>query len=154
MLRTNPKKTEKIVGKIKSYPVFTGIFIGLIFFGFIIISLNWFPWVLDAWTRNNAQVRSIYFTAVFFIVFIARLSRQRRRNAFVFWASMCVFFLFHVLFVVSYSNRVHPILLKEWIIILTVESFILVFSVDWLTRSFGQLKNHEGPRPGRTDGHR
>lgn len=140
VLMDNSKTLAKgLVGKFKSYPVLTGILLGLVFFSLIEICLKWFPSVLEAWTKNNASVRSAYFTVVFFAVFIPRLSRQRRRNAFLFWVSMCVFILLHVLFVVYYSVQIHPLLLSDWIIMLVIESFVLVFCIDWLTRRFRRV---------------
>ena len=127
---------NKITERIKTYPVLTGIMLSLTFFIFVMSSLKWFPWLVDSWLNNNANVRSIYFTIVLFAVFTVRPWRERRRNAFVFWASICAFFLIHVSFVFYYSTRVHPILLKEWIVILILESFILSFGIDWLTRRF------------------
>ena len=128
--------SSKIIEKIKIYPITFGLFISVIVSSFIFVVVEWLPRVDQAWTRNNSSVRSAYFTIVLFAVFVVRPRQERRRNAFVFWASICTFFLIHVSFVFYYSTRVHPILLKEWIVILILESFILSFGIDWLTRRF------------------
>jgi uncharacterized protein YacL len=125
---------------IKQYPMLVGVGIGVLIVGFILVTGTWFPWVLDAWTRNNPLVRSVYFTIVFFAVFVAHLARQRHRNPIVFWTSVGTFFVLHVAFVVFYSFRIHPILMKEWILIILVESFVLVFGVDLAMRNVGKSK--------------
>ena len=136
---------NKITQRVKTYPVFTGIILGLIFFICVMSSLRWFPWLVDAWINNNANVRSIYLTIVIFAVFIPCLWRQRFRNPTVFWATICILFLCHVSFIVYFSSKFHPPSLREWLVLLAVESFILVFVTDWTTRRW---RTRPGPQKG------
>jgi hypothetical protein len=138
------KKVAPTIGdKIKSYPTLFGMLIGLIIFAFIIIIVNWFPWVGKAWERNDSQVRSLYFTIVLFAVWVSRLWRWQRRSALVFWASIGIIFLFHAIAVLLYSTHFHPLLIGEWLVLAAAESIVIVFDVDWLTRRFSHFG---GPR--------
>jgi len=133
---------ERIVDKIRRFPTLFGALIGLVILTVIIVIVNWFPRVGEAWERNNANVRSVYFTAAFFTVWISRVWKWRRRNTRVFWASVCLFFLLHALGVFVYSIRVHPLFLSEWIYLIAFESFALIFGLDWLTKRFDHLHTH------------
>jgi hypothetical protein len=125
-----------IVEKIRRYPTLFGVLIGLLMFGSIIVLVNWFPRVDQAWDRNNANVRSGFFTVGFFAIVISRVWRWRQRNARVFWAAVCTFLLLHALGVVFYSIWLRPLLLRDWIFLMIIESFALVFGLDWLTKRF------------------
>jgi hypothetical protein len=127
---------KKFIG---SSPTLFGVLVALAIFAFIIIIVNWFPRVSEAWDRNNSQVRSIYFTVVFFAVWVSRLWRWQRRSALVFWASLCTIFLLHTAAVLLYSTHFHPLLIREWLVLATAESIVIVFGVDWLTRRFSHL---------------
>jgi hypothetical protein len=61
----------------------------------------------------------------------------RRRNARVFWISISVFFFLHTLGLLLYSMWAHPLLLAQWIVLMAVESFLLVFGLSWLMRRAG-----------------
>lgn len=127
---------------IVSYPTLFGMVIGLVLVVGIIVMATWYPRVGRAWQRNNESVRSVYFTVGFFAIWISRVWRWHRRNAFVFWASVLALFLLHVVGVVLYSIRVHPLLLWEWIILITFEGFAFVFALDWITRRFANFGEH------------
>ena len=118
-----------------------GMLIGLIVLASVIIIVNWVPWLSEAWGRNNSEVRSVYFTVVFFAVWVSRLWQWQRRSALMFWASLCIMFLLHATAVLLYSTHFHPLLISEWLVLATVESIVIVFGVDWLTRRF----SHPGP---------
>jgi hypothetical protein len=139
---------ERIVDKITRFPILFGALIGLVILTSIMVIVNWFPRVGEAWERNNATVRSVYFTAGFFTIWISRVWRWRRRNTLVFWVSVCAFLLLHALGVFLYSIRVHPLLMKEWIYLMVLESFALIFGLDWLTKRFRHLPSygHNGLR--------
>jgi hypothetical protein len=125
---------------ITAYPMLFGALIGLVIFGAIIVIETWFPWIGKAWERHNKLVQSAWFTAGFFGVWVSRYWRWRRRG--FFWASMCIFLLVHTLGVLYYATQIHPLALREWIVLLTVESFVVVFYMDWSTRRFGHPSRH------------
>ena len=129
--------SNSIVDKIRRFPTLFGVLLALIIFAAISTIGNWFPRIEEAWQRNNANVRSVYFTMVLFIVLISRLWPSRRRNLFLFWVALCVVFLLHVAGVVFYSIGVHALLMKEWIILLVFETFLIGFGLEWLMDRFG-----------------
>jgi hypothetical protein len=138
------KKVASTIGdKIRSYPMLFGMLIGLIIFAFIIIIVNWFPWVGKAWMKNNTQVRSVYFTVVLYAVWVSRLWRWQRRNALVFWASLGIILLLHAIAVLLYSTHFHPLLIGEWLVLAAAESIVIVFGVDLLTRRFSHLGDYQ-----------
>jgi lysylphosphatidylglycerol synthetase-like protein (DUF2156 family) len=133
---------ERIEDKVRRFPTLFGALIGLAIFAAIIVIETWFPRVGEAWRRNNANVRSVYFTVVLCAVWIFRLRHSRHRNPFLFWATLCSISLLHVIGVLSYSILVHPLLLREWFILFIAESIVIVFGLDWLTRRFARPNRH------------
>lgn len=131
---------------IAAYPILFGALIGLVIFGGIIVIETWFPRVGRAWERHNRLVQSVWCTAGFFGVWVARYWQWRRRA--FFWASLCVFLVVHTLGVLYYAMQARPLVLREWIILLTVESFAIVFYMDWLTRRFGHTSGHRHSESG------
>lgn len=119
---------------IDSYPMLFGALLAFLAFVAIIGMDAWFPRVGEAWGRNNANVRSVFFTVAFFTLWISQIWQWRRRNTFVFWISVCIFLSVHGLCVFLYSTRVHPLSLREWIYLMALESFGFVFALDWITR--------------------
>jgi cytochrome b subunit of formate dehydrogenase len=115
-----------------------GMLIGLTILLSVIVIVNWFPRVGDAWQRNNGDVRSAWFTVGLYVVWIHRLWRWQHRNKVLFWASLGIIFVLHVTGVLLYSIRVHPLLLGQWLILAAVESAVMVFGLDSLTRRFAQ----------------
>jgi len=131
-------KTVATIGsKIRSYPMVFGMLIGLVLFLGVIVIVNWFPRVSEAWDRHNGLVQSIWFTAGFFGVWINYYWRWRHRG--FFWASMCVLFLVHTLGVLYYAKQGHLLALREWIVLLTVESFVLVSYMEWSKRRLREI---------------
>jgi len=125
---------------ITTHPVLFGALISLVIFGTIIVIVTWFPWIWKAWERHNRLVQSVWFTAGFFAVWVSHYWQWRRRG--FFWASMCIFFLVHTLGVLYYATQVRPLVLREWIVLLTVESFVVVSYMDWSIRRFGRPSRH------------
>ena len=117
-----------------------GALIGLVIFSTIIVIETWFPWIGKAWERHDRLVQSVWFTAGFFGVWVSRYWHWRRRG--FFWASMCFLFLVHTFGVLYYAMQVHPLVLREWLVLLTAESFVVVSYMDWSTRRFGHPSRH------------
>jgi hypothetical protein len=132
-----------IGSKIRSYPMVFGMLIGLVLLLGVIAIVDWFPSVSEAWDRHNRLVQSTWFTAGFFGVWVNYYWRWRRRG--FFWVSMCLFFLVHTLAIAYYATHVRPLVLSEWIILLALESFVIVFGMDWLTRRLGHVGEHRTP---------
>ena len=126
---------------IASHPILLGVLIALLIFVAVIVMETWFPWVGKAWERHNRLVQSVWFTAGFFGVWVSRYWQCRCRG--FFWASVCVLLLVHILGVAYYATQIHPLILGEWIVLLTVESFIVVFYMAWSTRRFGHSVRHK-----------
>jgi hypothetical protein len=125
---------------ITSYPILFGALIGLVIFSAIIVTETWFPWIGKAWDRHYRLAQSVCFTAGFFGVWVSRYWQWRRRG--FLWLSICVFFLLHTSGVLYYATQVHPLGLRDWLALLTVESFVVVFYMDWSTRRFGHPGRH------------
>ena len=123
-----------------TYPILFGALISLMIFGTIVVIETWFPWIGKAWDRNNRLVQSVWFTAGFFGVWVSRYWQWRRRG--FFWASVCIFLLVHALGVLYYSTQVRPLVLREWIVLLTAESFLVVLYMAWLAPRFGHPDRH------------
>jgi hypothetical protein len=117
-----------------------GAFIGLLLLIGIFSMVTWAPGIGDAWDRHNKLVQAIFLTTFNFAVFINVLWRRRRRG--VFWISMGVVFVLHVLGVVLYSTRVHPISVWDWPLLGMMEFYIIFFLVEGLTK----LSSHSGKR--------
>jgi hypothetical protein len=137
---------KEIANKIRRYPTLFGALIGLMVFGSIIVVVNWFPWVDQAWDRNNNQVRAVVFTIGLLVVFTNQCWKWRRRA--FFWFSMAVFFLAHTTGVLYYSISFRPLTLGEWIILLLVECFAFGAILQLSRRCFA----HSRPATSRDDG--
>jgi len=102
------------------------------------------PTLDGAFEKHKDLIQFVWFTASLFAFSVFRLWGWRRRGAFAFWASISLFFLLHALGVFLYTTRVQPLLVWRWIILLTLECFVVVFFVDWSTKRFGHFGRH-GP---------
>jgi hypothetical protein len=129
--------TKKVLA---TYPMLLGALIGLVTFTSIIIIETWFPWIGKAWERHNRLVQSVWFTVGFFGVWVSRYWQWRRRG--FFWASIFIFFLVHTFAVLYYATQVHPLVLREWLVLLTAESLVVVLYMDQSTRRFGDPSRH------------
>jgi hypothetical protein len=129
-----------ILSKIKTYPMVFGMLIGLMLILGIIVCVNWFPGVSEAWDKHDSLVRSTWFTAGFFGVWLNFYWDLRRRGFFL--ASICILFLLHTGGIVYYTTQVRPPTLQNWIILLAAESFVLVSYLEWSIQRFG----HTGRR--------
>ncbi len=127
---------------IKSYPVLAGVFIAATIFCLIVVIVNWFPRVDNAWVRNNDPVRSILCTAVFFVYCIWRFWPLRRRR--FFWLSILGFFFLHTLGVMCYSLQVHQLSVGQWMLLLGIEMIALLSYFDWLDRSSRHIDDRRG----------
>jgi hypothetical protein len=121
---------------ITSHPILFGALIGVLLLLAIGVIETWFPSVDDAWTRHDALVRSIWFTAGFCVLWVGHYWRWRRRG--FFWGFICVFLLVHSLGVFYYSAEVHPLVVWQWIVLLMVESYVAVFGMSWCIRRFAR----------------
>jgi hypothetical protein len=128
---------------ITTYAILFGALIGLVIFGTIVVIETWFPSIGKAWETHNRLVQSVWFTAGFFGVWVSRYWQWRRRG--FFWASLFIFFLVHTLGVLYCATQFRPLVLREWIVLLTVESFVVVFYMDWSIRRFGRPGRHRHP---------
>lgn len=140
-LRSFAMKRRSLLQLVRSYPALFGIFVGAGIVGSIIVIDTWFPHVGDYWTQHDDLVRSIVFTTGLFGVLVGRYWNLRRQA--FFRLSMATFFLAHSAGVLLYRFRVHPLGLRQWILLLAVESLVFVFYVDWATRRFGRLDRHQ-----------
>lgn len=127
---------------IEAYPTLFGMIVGLFLVVGVIVIVDWFPRADEAWSRHNEDVRSAFCSLGLFAIMIFWFGRLRRRGAFVFWAAISSFFVLHAAGVILYSILVHPLLLREWMTILIVEPFVIIFALDWLTKRFGRTHLH------------
>ena len=127
------------IKKLITSPTASGILIGVLTLAGIIIMEEWFPRIGQAWDRHRTMVKAVWFTLVLFALCVYYLWRWRRRNSLAFWAAICTLFLLHVSGVLLYTTLVQPILGWQWIILLVLESFFMVFLVDWSTKRFRHL---------------
>ena len=58
---------------ISSYPMLFGVFISFLIFVVIVVIQAWFPCIDKALGRREGLVRAIYFTAMYFAIYISRL---------------------------------------------------------------------------------
>lgn len=145
--RTMMRMVAIIGSKIRSYPLIFGMLIGLVLLLGVIVIVEWFPRVSEAWDRHNRLVQSVWFTAGFFGVWVNFYWRWRRRGFFL--ASMSILFLVHIFGVLYYATRVHLPNLRDWIVLLTIESLVLVSYMEWSIRRFSRPGRHthrDGPR--------
>jgi hypothetical protein len=142
------KIVATIGSKIRSYPMVFGMLIGLVLILGVIVIVDWFPRVSEAWDRHNRLVQSTWFTAGFFGVWVNYYWHWWRRG--FFWTSICILFLVHTLGVLYYATQIHPLILRDWIVLLTVESFVLGFFMESSIRRFGHPSRH--PHPDRPSG--
>lgn len=121
------------IKKLLMSPTASGILIGVLSLAGIIVMETWFPWIDRAWDRHKELVKAVWFTAALFVICIHRLWHWHRRNPFIFWMSMGLLVLLHVVGVLCYTILVQPILGWQWIILLILEVFLIVSLVDWST---------------------
>ena len=133
---------QGLVKIVKVYPVLTGVAIGLLVGGSILVMGVWFPWVGEAFERHSGLMQAIYFTVYFFGAWTYLLWNWRRRSG--FWQSLCILLVLHVTGVFLYSRSIEPLRMRHWSLLLFLESFVLVFFVNWSTRWFARSDKH-GP---------
>jgi hypothetical protein len=122
------------VKKITAYLL--GALIGLVIIGAIFAMQSWFPSLENDLGRHKRLIEAVWFTAALFAFSVNRLRRWRDRNSFAFWTSLFALMLLHVSGVFFYSRYVQPLLVWQWIILLSIESFVVVSVVDWSTKRF------------------
>ena len=125
---------------IRSNPMLTGVLIALVIGAVIMVMVTWFPKVVAAWDSHKGLVQAVWFTTVSFIAWINQVWRWQHRGPFVFWTSMSTLCLLHMAGILIYSIYIGPILFWQWVPIIIIESLVVVFVMDWSTRSFGNLK--------------
>ena|SRR5882762_7922217 len=113
-----------------------GVLIGLVIIGCIFVVQVWFPWLENDLGRHKRLIESAWFTAALFAFSVNRLWPWRNRNAFAFWTSLFALLVLHATGVFFYSRYVQPLLVWQWIILLSIESFVVVSVVDWSTKRF------------------
>jgi len=126
---------------ITTHPTLLGAFLGLLLLIGIWSMVIWAPWIGDAWDRHNELVQGVFCTTFNFAIFINVLWGRRRRSA--SWISMAVVFVLHVLGVVLYSTRVHPISVWNWPLIGIVEFYIIFFLAEGLTKLRGHSRKRK-----------
>jgi Na+/melibiose symporter-like transporter len=123
---------------ITAYPTVFGLVIGLMLIGAIFVIVIWFPRIGDVWDRHDKTVRSVWCTLALFVVCLYSLSGWRHRRG--FWLAISTFFALHIASVVFYSTYVHPLLLREWVVLLLVEAAVIAFGLDWLLEHLSDRK--------------
>ncbi len=119
---------------VSSNPVIFGLLVALVMFAALIAMQTWFPSLGEAWKRNNRATQSVWFTAGLFGVLVNRFWQCRRRG--VFWVAWFGLFAVHSIGVLLYSLHVHPLVLQQWILLLTIESIVVFLGLGWLMRKF------------------
>ena len=98
----------------------------------LIVMQTFFPWVGEAWDRHSRLGQGFYFTVFYFCIWIYLLwSRHRRR---MFWMSFSILFVLHVTGVLFFSLLFRPLLIWEWTLLGTAESYLVAAFVYWSTR--------------------
>jgi hypothetical protein len=59
---------------------------------------------------------------------------------------MCIFLLLHFLGVL-YIRPTARIFGWQWMVLLTIEIFVIISLLDWTTKRFGHFGRHRHPRP-------
>ena len=136
----NVVENAPLKGLIASYPMLFGALVGVMLFVAMVVMETWFPRVGETWHRHYRLVQSVWCTVGFFAFWVSHYWKWRRRG--FFWASVCVSFLVHTLGVVYYATQFHPLVLGDWIALLTVESLAVVFYMSWSIRRFGHSAGH------------
>lgn len=137
----HPPRTV-IVKWIKSSPMLFGVILSLVLFGIILVVLTWFPWIDEAFRGRGRLTQAVLLTALYFAIYIRGLRRWKRQA--VFWPTISVLFLLHVLGVFFYSTRVQPILLWQWPIVGLLEFYAAAFFLASSRQRAGHNGDH-GP---------
>jgi hypothetical protein len=128
--------------------VLLGVLIAFLIAGAMFAVISWAPWIAEDLGRHKRLAQAVIMTAGFFGGCVYTFWPWRRRSAFAFWASICIFFLLHVLGIFFYSTHVRPILLWQWMILGPLEAYAAAFFVGWSTWRFRHFNGHEHPREG------
>jgi hypothetical protein len=127
----------------KTSAYLVGALIGLVIIGGIFAIPRWLEEDLG---RHKILIEVVWSSVGLFVFPAYHMWRQRGRNSAVFWASLCLFVLLHVLAVSFYSIYIHPILGWQWMILLVVESFAVVSFIDWSIQRFHRPLISNGER--------
>jgi cell division protein FtsW (lipid II flippase) len=128
---------------VSSYPLLFGVFISFLI-GIAIISMEtWAPWIGEYHDSHKRLVQAVLFTGIYFAVYVYSLRHWRHRS--VFWPSICILFLLHVLGIFFYSTRVQPILVWQWPILGLLEYYGTAFFLEWSTRRTSQRPRSLSP---------
>jgi hypothetical protein len=117
---------------ITSYPTLFGACIGLVLLLLVIAMETWAPSLGDAWDRHSTFVRDVWCTQALFVTSLVGLWPLRKKSA--FWASLTAFFALHSLGIFLYRTNVHPLLLSQWAILISLEVFVIFLVIPRLTR--------------------
>jgi magnesium-transporting ATPase (P-type) len=126
---------------IRDSPVLFGGILSLAFFGVIVVVLTWFPWIDEAFRGHDRLTQAVILTALYFAIYIRGLRRWKRQP--IFWPTISVVFLLHVLGVFFYSTRVKPILLWQWPIVGLLEFYAAAFFLAWSRQRASRKGEHE-----------
>jgi len=143
--RTEDKKNwilqQTVRRLVPSHPMLFGVFISVLISIAITAMQTWAPWIGEYHDTHKRVVQAVLFTGIYFIVYVYGLRAWRYRS--VFWPSICILFLLHVLGVFFYSNHVEPILVWQWPLVGFVEYYGTAFFLDWATRRFDHDARHK-----------
>jgi cation transport ATPase len=141
-----PGSVERIKRLITSHPNLFVVFVSLLILIAIIAMEAWAPWIGEYHDKHKRLVQAVLFTGIYFGVYVYSLRQWRRRS--VFWPSICVLFLLHVLGVFFYSTHVQPILVWQWPIVGLLEYYGTAFFLAWSTRRFSHHARHTSANSG------
>jgi hypothetical protein len=106
---------NRIKEAIAKWPMLFGMSVGFVLCILMLGAVILFPGFVDSWGRHRNLVEAGIITTIDFGAYIYCLRAWRRYR--VFWPTICLIFLLHVLGVFLYSSYIGPILMWQWVFI-------------------------------------
>jgi hypothetical protein len=108
-------------------PYLTGLIVGLIFAGAVIVSVVWAPWF---WNPASEWWHELVFMSACIVgLLFSRYWRHRTRRR--FWASIALFLVANSIAVVYFIDRVRNFRPGNYIPIVFCEVFVSFLAFDW-----------------------
>ena len=110
-------------------PYVLGAMLGLFIFAMVIVMWVLFPKLGAAWDRNGKAIRDVWFTVVLHGLLTSRIWGMKKKFAAL--TILSIFLVIHTIALITYTIRVQPLLVWQWIGIAGAESAVIFSFLEW-----------------------